>query len=186
MLLYLCVLLTFSSELQSLPLRHDLTPLPSLTQILGVGARVWGAIIEVSERELVVSMPHGLRGHVPAAAAGEPGVGVDLLAAFNIGQLVRAQITQLTGAEAGEDGAVPPEDGKKRRKKVYLTLAPSAVNAGLGGWRSGFCTRNWREVGGEGGGTIIQLVEHALALTLAGSGQQPGVRVPLAGNLMSR
>ncbi|KAL6772122.1 hypothetical protein ACKKBG_A29005 [Auxenochlorella protothecoides x Auxenochlorella symbiontica] len=110
-------------------------------KILGVGARVWGAIIEVSERELVVSMPHGLRGHVPAAAAGEPGMGVDLLAAFNIGQLVRAQITQLTGAEAGEDGAVPPKDGKKRRKKVYLTLAPSAVNAGLdlGALVPGFC-----------------------------------------------
>jgi len=47
-----------------------------LRQTLGEGARVWGAVAEVGARELVVSLPHGLRGHValtevpPATPAG--------------------------------------------------------------------------------------------------------------------
>ncbi len=31
------------------------------------GARVWGVVAEVGTRELVVSLPHGLRGHVSLA-----------------------------------------------------------------------------------------------------------------------
>ncbi len=36
-------------------------------QNLSVGMRLWGAVAEVSPRGLVVSLPHGLRGHVSAA-----------------------------------------------------------------------------------------------------------------------
>ena len=35
-----------------------------------MGAKVWGAIAEVGLRELIVSLPHGLKGHVPVAEVG--------------------------------------------------------------------------------------------------------------------
>lgn len=36
-------------------------------QALAVGAKVWGAVAEISPKELIVSLPHGLRAHVAAA-----------------------------------------------------------------------------------------------------------------------
>lgn len=38
-----------------------------LVQSLSPGAKVWGAVAEVGPRELIISLPHGLKGHVPAA-----------------------------------------------------------------------------------------------------------------------
>lgn len=38
---------------------------------LSVGSKLWGAVVEVRPRELVVSLPHGLRGHVGYAAASD-------------------------------------------------------------------------------------------------------------------
>ncbi len=32
-----------------------------------MGANVWGAVAEVTAKELIISLPHGLRGHVSAA-----------------------------------------------------------------------------------------------------------------------
>lgn len=44
---------------------HQLFSLPPPPlQSLSPGCKLWGAIIEVMPRELVVSLPHGLRGHV--------------------------------------------------------------------------------------------------------------------------
>ena len=37
----------------------------SVTQNLTVGMRLWGAVLEATPRELIISLPHGLRGHVP-------------------------------------------------------------------------------------------------------------------------
>jgi hypothetical protein len=47
---------------------------------------VWGAVAEVGARELVVSLPHGLRGHValaevPPAARPAPLPGLDITSA---------------------------------------------------------------------------------------------------------
>lgn len=36
-------------------------------QALSVGAKVWGAVAEITAKELIVSLPHGLRAHVAAA-----------------------------------------------------------------------------------------------------------------------
>ena len=36
-------------------------------QALSVGAKVWGAVTEISSKELIISLPHGLRAHVAAA-----------------------------------------------------------------------------------------------------------------------
>ncbi|KAL4451480.1 hypothetical protein ABPG75_007142 [Micractinium tetrahymenae] len=38
---------------------------------LAPGCKLWGAVIEVTPRELVVSLPHGLRGHVAYAEASD-------------------------------------------------------------------------------------------------------------------
>lgn len=40
-------------------------------QTLSPGCKLWGAVIEVSPRELVVSLPHGLRGHVAYSEASD-------------------------------------------------------------------------------------------------------------------
>ena len=37
-----------------------------------MGAKVWGAVAEVGTKDLVVSLPHGLKGHVTAADVSAP------------------------------------------------------------------------------------------------------------------
>ena len=32
-----------------------------------MGAKVWGAVVEITPKELIISLPHGLRAHVAAA-----------------------------------------------------------------------------------------------------------------------
>lgn len=44
---------------------------PPAPQSLSKGCKLWGAVIEVTPRELVVSLPHGLRGHVAYAEASD-------------------------------------------------------------------------------------------------------------------
>ena len=41
----------------------------SHTQALTVGSKVWGAVAEITAKELIISLPHGLRGHVAPAEA---------------------------------------------------------------------------------------------------------------------
>lgn len=41
-------------------------------QNLSVGAKVWGAVLEITSKELIISLPHGLKGHVPAAEVNFP------------------------------------------------------------------------------------------------------------------
>ena len=35
---------------------------PSTLQALSVGAKIWGAVAEIHPKELIISLPHGLRG----------------------------------------------------------------------------------------------------------------------------
>ena len=41
-------------------------------QSLSKGAKIWGTVAEITHRELIVSLPHGLKGHVPAAEVMHP------------------------------------------------------------------------------------------------------------------
>lgn len=72
---------------------------PHPTQTLSPGCKLWGAVIEVTPRELVVSLPHGLRGHVAYSEAS------DWLAE----QAKKAE--KADRAAAGEEGA----GGRKRK-----------------------------------------------------------------------
>lgn len=56
---------------QAVHAQHKCLAQPRLWLRQGVseGARVWGVVAEVGTRELVISLPHGLRGHVAAAEA---------------------------------------------------------------------------------------------------------------------
>lgn len=55
-------------------------------QNLAVGMRVWGSVLEVSQRGLTVGLPHGLRGRVsPAEVQIRTG---ELIAAFWISSLL--------------------------------------------------------------------------------------------------
>ncbi|KAK2076273.1 hypothetical protein QBZ16_001205 [Prototheca wickerhamii] len=122
---------------------------------LGVGAKVWAAIVEVSPRGLVLSMPHGLTGHVPAKLLQKMGLadGEAILAAFQIGQLVRAVVTEIRGLETSdpvvsqariaEEAADEKKKGRKAedetsksaggrsRARISLSIDPAEVNAGL-------------------------------------------------------
>ncbi len=40
-------------------------------QNLTVGAKLWGSVLEIGPRELVISLPHGLRGHVAYTQASD-------------------------------------------------------------------------------------------------------------------
>lgn len=103
-------------------------------QMLHVGSRLWGVVVEVSHRGLIVSLPHGLKGYVSPADAGAGTEGqADLLDLFTIGQLVAAQVTRLSGAQGDGFTAVGGEQGEtKEKKKIFLSLTPIVINAGMG------------------------------------------------------
>ena len=92
-------------------------PPPSLLllQNLSRGCKLWGAVIEVSPRELVVSLPHGLRGHVAYAEAS------DWLAG-------QSKAAAAAGAEAaGEDGAAAIAAAAAGKKRKAGTAAATEV-----------------------------------------------------------
>eukprot|EP00887_Chlorella_sp_A99_P001742 scaffold19.g1742.t1 len=112
---------------------------------LSVGAKLWGAVTEVTPRELVVSLPHGLRGHVAyaeasdwlaeqskkAAAAGEGAAAAGgkrkkggataahelpaLMDLFSIGQLVRCVVAALH--DGGDEDAAAQQSNQQGAKK---------------------------------------------------------------------
>lgn len=45
----------------------NIDTLALFAQNLAVGTRLWGAVLEATPRQLVISLPHGLRGHVTPA-----------------------------------------------------------------------------------------------------------------------
>ncbi|EFN56095.1 hypothetical protein CHLNCDRAFT_145628 [Chlorella variabilis] len=82
---------------------------------LSRGCKLWGAVIEVSPRELVVSLPHGLRGHVAYAEAS------DWLAG-------QSKAAAAAGAEAaGEDGAAAIAAAAAGKKRKAGTAAATEV-----------------------------------------------------------
>lgn len=126
-------------------------------QNLAVGTKLWGSVVEVLPKELVISLPHGLRGHVSyreasdvlaelaaAATAAREGDtpatkhakrksagGADhlppLADLFRIGQLVRCTVVGLRGGHG--EGATSAAGNKRKRVDVSLHL--SRLHAGL-------------------------------------------------------
>jgi rRNA biogenesis protein RRP5 len=115
-----------------LPRRVDLLKFSSLTQ----GMRLLGIVSEVTAKDLIVALPHGLRGHVSAAEASDllqermqanakagvaPDTGLPSLSQlFAPGQHIVTTIIKLG------DG-----DGAKARKRIELSARLKYTNAGL-------------------------------------------------------
>ncbi|KAL2480440.1 RNA binding [Abeliophyllum distichum] len=90
-----------------------------------VGMKLWGVIAEVNEKDIVVSLPGGLRGLVRASEAFDPVSGNDvkedvennfLSSIYHVGQLVSCVIVQL-------------DDDKKEvaKRKIWLSLRLSLL-----------------------------------------------------------
>lgn len=108
------------------------SPPPSLTpQKLVVGQRLWGMVLETSNRGLTISLPHGLRGHVAPTEASD---------------VLHKQLSAANGAAGREDEDGAAASKKRPRKSAASGAAPAplpslfsvgqfvrAVVVGLGG-----------------------------------------------------
>ena len=145
-----------AAQLPGLPAHWPAAPALASPQSLSVGSKLWGAVVEVRPRELVISLPHGLRGHVGYAAAsdtltelsrkaakGTPGAAdlPPLAALFGLGQLVRCTVVELrqgepggaaagSGKRSGSAGSAAAGGGKGKR--VELSLCAARMNADVG------------------------------------------------------
>jgi hypothetical protein len=129
----------------------NVIPLASIfdasVQNLAVGSKVWGAVQEVTQKRLVVSLPHGLRGFVvPEDAsdvlrsllAPEPtkadkrlkallhGNVPSLTNMFYPGQFVRCVVSRLDDG-AGKGEAQPPKAAKVRLHTMEVARAQVVV-----------------------------------------------------------
>ncbi|WCJ34083.1 rRNA biogenesis protein RRP5 [Euphorbia peplus] len=90
---------------------------------ISAGMKLWGVVAEVNEKDLVISLPGGLRGLVRSIDALDPvvdhdveGLEVNLGSIFDVGQLVSCIVLQL-------------DDDKKdnRKRKIWLSLRLSLL-----------------------------------------------------------
>ncbi|KAK7354984.1 hypothetical protein VNO80_14229 [Phaseolus coccineus] len=103
-----------------LPRRVNKITLKNITP----GMKLWGVVAEINEKDLVVSLPGGLRGLVHSADAVDPifddviEVGENFLTGvFNVGQLVSCVVLRLD------------DDSKERgRRKIWLSLRLSLLH----------------------------------------------------------
>ena len=116
-------------------------------QSLSIGTKLWGAVVEIMPHSLMVSLPHGLKGHVAytqasdylaelskkqqqgkagskagakqAQQGGQQQVegGPLLTELFSIGQLVRCTVVGLEGGAADDSSDAGAGAGGKKRKK---------------------------------------------------------------------
>ncbi|KAF3441966.1 hypothetical protein FNV43_RR15882 [Rhamnella rubrinervis] len=91
------------------------------------GMKLWGVIAEVNEKDLVVSLPGGLRGLVRASDALDPVLDngieavVDILPrVFHVGQLVSCIVLQLDN-----------DNKEKGKRKIWLSLCLSLLHKGF-------------------------------------------------------
>ncbi|XP_065857406.1 rRNA biogenesis protein RRP5-like [Euphorbia lathyris] len=94
---------------------------------ISAGMKLWGVVAEVNEKDLVISLPGGLRGLVRSIDALDPvlgrdveGVEVNLGSIFDVGQLVSCIVLQLD-ADKKDD----------RKRKIWLSLRLSLLQKGL-------------------------------------------------------
>ncbi|KAK9832620.1 hypothetical protein WJX81_004603 [Elliptochloris bilobata] len=128
---------------------------------LGEGARVWGTVAEVGARGLVVSLPHGLRGHVAPAEASD--VMAELVAKADAAAAAAAVAPAASAAAArraaaaaaaavpklaelfsvgqlvrctvvGKEGATEggDEEAPRRGRRIVLSLHVAKAAAGMG------------------------------------------------------
>ena len=131
-------------------------------QSLNEGTKLWGAVSEILSKELIISLPHGLRGHVAYKDASDvlssssssteiasskkaisksssSSSSAQLSDLFHVGQLVRCVVSRLrTGKEeeVNKDATTTKKQDSKtqaQRKRVDITLHVAKVNSGLGG-----------------------------------------------------
>ncbi|KAM2556550.1 hypothetical protein TB2_013763 [Malus domestica] len=95
---------------------------------ISVGMKVWGVVSEVNEKDLVISLPGGLRGLVRSSEAFDPvldnenkAVADSLLpSVFHTGQLVSCIVLKLD------------EDNKEKEKRnIWLSLHLSLLHEGF-------------------------------------------------------
>nr|XP_015898902.2 rRNA biogenesis protein RRP5 isoform X1 [Ziziphus jujuba var. spinosa] len=87
------------------------------------GMKLWGVIAEVNEKDLVISLPGGLRGLVRATDAldNEVEAIVDILPrVFHVGQLVSCIVLQLDN-----------DNKEKGKRKIWLSLRLSLLHKGF-------------------------------------------------------
>ncbi|XP_021893902.1 rRNA biogenesis protein RRP5 isoform X2 [Carica papaya] len=92
------------------------------------GMKLWGVVAEVNEKDLVISLPGGLRGLVRVCDAFDPvldngikdGEGSLLPAVFSPGQLVSCVVLQLDG-----------DKKESVKRKIWLSLRLSLLHKGL-------------------------------------------------------
>ncbi|PQQ21311.1 rRNA biogenesis protein RRP5 isoform X1 [Prunus yedoensis var. nudiflora] len=95
---------------------------------ISAGMKVWGVVAEVNEKDLVISLPGGLRGLVRASEALDPildnetkAVADNLLASiFHIGQLVSCIVLRLD-----------EDKEEKGKRKIWLSLRLSLLHKGF-------------------------------------------------------
>jgi hypothetical protein len=131
---------------------------------LSVGMKLWGAVAEVSARDLVISLPHGLKGFVAPAEAS------DALA---------AQLAELDSddSDLSDDEDTPAKPGK--RKPATSTAASLADTFRVGQLVCCVVTALAKEAGGKKAARIeLSLRLSKLHAGMALNHLQPGTHVP--------
>jgi len=132
---------------------------------LSVGMKLWGAVAEVSARDVVISLPHGLKGFVAPAEAS------DALA---------AQLTELDSddSDLSDDEDTPAKPGK--RKPATSTAAASLADTfRVGQLVCCVVTALGKEAGGKKAARVdLSLRLSKLHAGMALSDLQPGTHVP--------
>lgn len=131
---------------------------------LSVGMKLWGAVAEVSARDVVVSLPHGLKGFVAPAEAS------DALA---------AQLAELDSddSDLSDDEDTPARPGK--RKPATSTASSLADTFRVGQLVCCVVTALGKEAGGKKAARVdlsLRLSKLHAGMTL--SDLQPGTHVP--------
>ncbi|CAI0406524.1 unnamed protein product [Linum tenue] len=95
------------------------------TKNISPGMKLWGVVAEVNEKDLVISLPGGLRGLVRNTDAVDSILDDEfeendgcLSSIFHVGQLVSCIVLQL-------------DDDKKGKRKIWLSLCLSLLHKGL-------------------------------------------------------
>ena len=160
-------------------------PPPSSAQSLSKGCRLWGAVIEVGARELVVSLPHGLRGHVAYSEASD----------WLHDQAKAAERAAAADGEAGSDGGAAGGKKKRRAGAGAAELPPLAslfhigqlVRCTVTGLRTGApgeAAATGKQAGGkqQGGGGAKKRVDCSLRVSKMNAGlgeREQGSGLPL-------
>lgn len=108
---------------------------------LSKGMRIWGTVAEVLSKELIINLPHGLKGHVAYSQASDLLIETSpssstlpsLADLFSPGQYVRCVVINLLGGKSNTADGNKAKDstGGKSRKKIELSLHVSRINSGI-------------------------------------------------------